>query len=444
MTGNDDPIGRIAELQRISRAQAEAYVKSTARQLGPTTDLAPVAMAIVSILAAGGSCKAKDVARVMKNGAPPVTPRKLVPAEPPPEVPDEPVAKGASGERRRDTRLRFEQWAKNPKCEANTLSAVHGISLAHVAKAEGLSPSMGQSPFALARGETFEASLFRANAARLIEELAKQEVIPKPDADFKDLRLKRHRGPFRTLDEAREATSMLLKDVAGKGKGKPIVAAGATLRIPGGVMLPEAILVVDVLVIRRDVSPPALLVGEVKTYPDRAGYTDAKELAVARAQAGVYVHGLRLVLEELGLAGKMEVPSQGFLVLSRPGYNAPSVRAGEDLEFQVVRARRGFERLQKAADLLPKGGGDPLPAILAAPTAYGEACISFCDRAPLCWKKAVDAGDPVILGEDVARWLGRTPLDRALALMDGAKPANKAEEDLVQRMKSAELPEISK
>ena len=67
----------------------------------------------------------------------------------------------AGAAKRRDTRARFEQWARNPRCRANTLSAVHGIRMARVAEAEGVSPTMGQSPFALARGQTFERALFR-------------------------------------------------------------------------------------------------------------------------------------------------------------------------------------------------------------------------------------------------------------------------------------------
>jgi 2-iminoacetate synthase ThiH len=66
-------------------------------------------------------------------------------------------------------------------------------------------------------------------------------------------------------------------------------------------MLPEALLVLDALVVRHDETPRRLIVGEVKTYPDRGGYTDTRELATARAQAGVYVHGLDLVLQETSL-----------------------------------------------------------------------------------------------------------------------------------------------
>ncbi len=195
------------------------------------------------------------------------------------------------------------------------------------------------------------------------------------------------------------------------------------------------------MVIRRDLTPVTLMVGEVKTYPDRGGYTDPKELAVARAQAGVYVQGLRLVVDELKLGGKLEVSLSGFLVLSRPGWNVPSVRAGEDLEFQAVRADRGFAQLRAAAEALPPREKDRIGAVRAASVEYGEACLSFCDRAPGCWQKAVDAGHGTILGDDVARWLGGITLDRALALLAGKKPKNPAEQDLARRMEEAHLPE---
>ena len=35
-----------------------------------------------------------------------------------------------NGQQSRDTRRRFEQWARNPACEANCISAVHDISMA--------------------------------------------------------------------------------------------------------------------------------------------------------------------------------------------------------------------------------------------------------------------------------------------------------------------------
>jgi hypothetical protein len=248
-------------------------------------------------------------------------------------------------------------------------------------------------------------------------------------------------GRLRSLDDALAATADLLRDVARGRSAEPWLVAGATVKVPGGVMLPEAILVLDALVILRNEKPPTLVVGEIKTYPDRGGYTDPKELATARAQSGVYVHGLQLVIDELKLTGQLRVSMEGFLVLTRPGFNRPSVRAREDLRYQAERARRGFQLLREAAAGLPKGSGHAgIPEIRTADINYREACVSFCDRAALCREKAVEAGDGAALGDDVARFLGSVPLQRVIELMGDGKPQTEAERDLKRRI--AEIEEL--
>lgn len=345
-------------------------------------------------------------------------------------------------ESRRDTRRRFEQWVKNPTCQANTISAVHGIPMADVATRESGRSSMGQSPFAIARGQAFERGLFRQGADKLIQALIKTKVLPSGSTGLADFRLRMNGGRCRTLDDARNETSDLLRHAAVRPKSAPAVVAGATVTIPGGVMLPEALLVLDVLVIRSGEERPELVVGEIKTYPDRAGYTDKSELATARAQAGIYVHGLTLVLAELGLADAFHISKTGFLVLSRPGFNDLSIRAGEDLQYQAERARRGFELLRdaaKAVEPLPKPGDDAaLDAVLGAPVDFSENCLTFCDRVASCRAKAFAAGDPAVLGRDVARFLGEISLTRSTELITGAKPNGSAEEDLVRRVRDGD------
>ena len=342
----------------------------------------------------------------------------------------------------RDTRRRFEQWAGNPECEANTISAVHGIRMEEVAKREQAPPSMGQSPFAIARGETFEKALFRNTAKRLREALLKSEVL-RSDADFTDFRTRMHGGPYKTQEDARSATSEFFRHLGARREvAISAVIAAATICVPGGVMLPEALLVLDVLVVRiskRD-GRPELVVGEVKTYPDRAGYTDGKELALTRAQAGVYVHGLRVVVEELGLKNQLAVSSEGFLILSRPGYNIPSVRPREDLTHQAERAARGFEMLRKAAAITPVPDADrPWEAIQRASTRYSENCLRFCDRVSVCRDQAFKSGAPAFLGDELERFLGETDLHRVVDLMGGANPVTTAEKDLVRRLEESEL-----
>ena len=349
---------------------------------------------------------------------------------------------------RRNTRGRFEQWAHNPTCEANTVSAVHNVKMADVAVADGITPSFGQSPFALARGETFERALLRDGATRMLDELVRTGVLPEGATGFVDHRLRMNGGgPLRSLDDALDRTRQLLVDLAAATLDPPpALVAAATVRIPRGVMLPEAILIIDVLAVRTDGDRPRLVVGEVKTYPDRGGHTDPGQLAGARAQAGLYVHALDVVCAELGITDRIDVDRDGFLVLSRPGSAFPSVRAGEDLRYQARRAERGFAQLEAAAQRLPTRwapddeptASDLLDAVRTSGTSYGNSCLTFCDRAPVCHAAALAAGDPAVLGDDMARFLGSVDLHRATELLDGAPPANPAEVDLVERIAAAD------
>ena len=151
-------------------------------------------------------------------------------------------------------------------------------------------------------------------------------------------------------------------------------------------------------------------------------------------------------MEAEGLEGGIAVSDEGFLVLTRPGSNVPSVRAHEDLHFQARRAERAFERLREAAaqaEALP-GDADavevprPRLAVVAdAPKAYDEACVSFCELEGHCHALAVKDESPAVLGRDVARFLGAVSLARAVALLDGARAETAAEEDFVRRAADA-------
>jgi hypothetical protein len=344
---------------------------------------------------------------------------------------------------RRNTRMRFEQWARNPTCEANTISAVHNVRMSKAAESIDVPPTFGQSPFAIARGREFESRLLARGAERLTEALVENQVLPtESETSFIDLRLRMNGGPrVRSLDQALQETAEVLRRAA-TGAGEPSLVAGATVRIPRGIMLPEAILIIDALVLRGDLTPCSAVVGEIKAYPDLAGYTEPGELASARAQAGLYVHALQIILEELEITEAVAVSTQGFLVLTRPGSDFPSVRAHEDLRYQALRAERGFERLESAAQILPdvvaEGDdvvdGDLIKAVLAAGHAYSEACLSFCDLAPRCHERAIAESDAIILGDDMRRFVAGVTLDRVAELLGGAAPTDDTERDLVRRL----------
>lgn len=337
-----------------------------------------------------------------------------------------------------DVRRRLEQYAANPRCQANARSAVSGVSMASVASSLGLPAAFGQSPFALARGQQFERGLFHDDAQRLRRALVEQKVLPANAAGLHDLRLTRNGGPIATLDAACAGFEQFLRGAAALTSDArmqiPTLVAGATVTLDAQ-GFGEGVLALDVLTVHPAPRPApiTLRVGEVKVYPDRGGFTDAQQLASARAQAGLYVHALRRALGAFKLTREFAVADDGFLVLARASSNFPSVRAGEDLRHQAKRAATMLTQVN-ALGLPPTDTvDDPVKAIADAPHAYGDVCLSFCELADRCQQEALSLGLPNALGDDLARALGTVPLHRALELLRGATPATAAEQDLVRR-----------
>jgi hypothetical protein len=344
-------------------------------------------------------------------------------------------------EARRNTRGRFEQWAKNPTCDANTLSAVHNVRLDAAARQVGLTPSFGQSPFALARGNRFEAGLFYDDASKLRQALERKRCLPEDSRGFLDIRLRMNGGTrITTVDSALQATEDWLCRIAAEPGAAESIVAAPMIRIPKGVILPEALLIVDTVTVVERTGVARVTVGEVKVFPDRGGHTDPRQLATARAQAGVYRHAFELAVTALGLTDAIEVAPDGFLVFTWPGSNSPAVRPAEELTYQAIRAERGFQRLEEVAQSLVRDddfrADDPtlVQRVLDADTDYSEACLAFCDLAPRCHQRAVDNDDPAILGGEVKRLLGDTTITRAIELLNGADPGTEREVDLQRQL----------
>ena len=53
----------------------------------------------------------------------------------------------------------------------------------------------------------------------------------------------------------------------------------------------------------------------------------------------------------------------------------------------------------------------------------------------MCRNRALQQGDPAVLGDQMAQWLGDIRLDRALAILGGATPDGPGEEDLRERFR---------
>ena len=310
-----------------------------------------------------------------------------------------------------------------------------------VARAEGVITPFGQSPYALVRGRKFEQAIFAKNAAVLREELEKNDILPKKSAGFADFRLSNAGGPYKKIEDALAATSAWLLSLKNKTANETI-ASGATIRIPGGVMLPEATLCIDALAIDFSGARIRLIVGEIKVYPDRGGFTDATQIATSRAQAGMYVHGLRLTVAALNLEDSIEVSDRGFLVLSRSGSNHIKLRPNEDLRAQAQRAQAGLAQLSTEAQTLQLDSSMGLPVIQTAATHYCESCLSFCERAEICHGRAKASHSAAVLGDDVFRALGGISLERMKELMNGtAQPIDQHEIEILELIRTGQDPD---
>lgn len=168
------------------------------------------------------------------------------------------------------------------------------------------------------------------------------------------------------------------------GRSDVTIAAGPTVRIPSGPMIAHAMLCIDAVAVSHSTNHIELVVGEMKVYPDTGGYTDPSQPATSRAQSGMYVHALSLLIAELGLTWKLRVTPKGFLVLSKSETNQIQVRSNEDLEGQVRRAMEGLKSLSETAEKLLSRESHSPTAVFTQPIHLTEGCMDLCERASIC------------------------------------------------------------
>ena len=151
-------------------------------------------------------------------------------------------------EARRNTRGRFEQWAKNPTCEANTLSAVHNVRLDKAAEAAGhrrqLRPvavrHRARQPL---RGRSVLRRRGRSSARRSSARGACRRARP---ASLTSGSRSTAAPASRSVDQALRETEAWLRRIAAEPTSAESIVAAPMIKIPKGVILPEALLIIDV------------------------------------------------------------------------------------------------------------------------------------------------------------------------------------------------------
>ena len=106
--------------------------------------------------------------------------------------------------------------------------------MSEVARAEGVPPTFGQSPFAIARGDTFERSLFYDDGRRILDGLIEKDVLPEGAVGLADFRIRLNRGPLSDLEAAIDATAAFVASVARQRTGLAVRGCRSDYQDPQG------------------------------------------------------------------------------------------------------------------------------------------------------------------------------------------------------------------
>ncbi|MFG2225422.1 hypothetical protein [Streptomyces sp. NPDC048644] len=308
--------------------------------------------------------------------------------------------------------------ASNPGCRRRALLDGAGVDKTALAQALGSPASYGQSRFALARGNSFEARVKAdggADLLRLLHERLRPGTPAPEDGEVAVPDLSAA-GP-----EGRAArTALALREATEEG---------------GWTLLDHPMLAVEVAGSPAYVEPDAVVVHpdggwtvvEIKSFPMIDGVADAAKVGAAARQAAVYVLALEKVAGHVtARTGRpAEVRDRVLLVCPKDFSNLPTA-AAVDIRKQLATTRRQLARLTRieeiAAALPPRTtfdlrladdgttatrpAGELAAAVEAVGATYAPECLAACELAFHCRKRSREDGAVESLGRSVRGELG--------------------------------------
>jgi hypothetical protein len=318
----------------------------------------------------------------------------------------------------------------NPGCARRAVLDAAGVDKPKLAQHIGFPASFGQSRFALARGNGFEAMLKADGCALLLDTLG----VAAPKVGYDDL------GDDR--DDTLAARHARTRDLLG-GPGPPglIDHPLLTLEVAGQTVFLEP----DLIALQVE---GRLQVVEIKSFAIVDGQADSAKVSAAATQAAVYVLALRRLLKQLGQDESLV--SHEVVLICPENFSLSPVAVKLDVRKQLSTLRRQLTRLASVADLiaaLPERLSFDLalpPAELVAALGHIEAryapeCLSACELSVFCRDES--SGATAALGRQVRDALGGVEtVAEALALASGSRtPTDEQAEAAVLLQAAARL-----
>jgi hypothetical protein len=303
--------------------------------------------------------------------------------------------RGGSARKRHNART-IAALTGNPGCTRRAVLDAAGVDKPRLAEHIGFPGDFGQSRFALARGNAFEAMLKADDCALLRATLGipGEAVIAYDDVgeDADD-----------TLGARHERTRRLLATAAGAALiDHPML----TLDVAGEPVFLEP----DVVAYQVE---GRLQVVEIKSFAIVDGQADSAKVSAAAVQAAVYVLALRRLLAELGHDGNLV--SHDVILVCPENFSLRPVAVVLDVRKQLSTLTRQLTRLAAVSDIvaaLPAGLSFDLAlepsalvdALRVVEARYAPECLSACELAVFCRHEA--AGATAALGRTVREALG--------------------------------------
>lgn len=295
----------------------------------------------------------------------------------------------------------------------------------------GVKRRLSISPFARDIGLAFEHRLMKEGAALLkklyAEPPAWSDVVPWMPNEVCDLRLLLRDS----ADDAERKTMEAIEGRLGGGEG-PDVLLGARLSLetPSGTVHIKP----DYLV-WWPTTGGKVRVGEVKSYLDLDGRTDASEIGTAVRQAAVGVTAIRRLFGGDACGSKVD------LALRAPNSSGASIRT-LDASAEIANLRSFLSTLPRELDAMTRVfGGHTLEApgvIEQVPHRFEASCEGHCAFYEHCHEEANRNDELALLGPSAASALeGVASVARAVELAQGKEPATEDEERVAPALNMA-------
>ncbi len=333
--------------------------------------------------------------------------------------------------------------AANPGCPRRALMDASGTDKQKIAEHIGFPAPFGQSQFAIARGNVFEAMVKDSGADRLLALLREHIGLAIESAHYQDLN---DVGGRVTVEARHLRTRQLL---TGVDPVRQTMFDHPLLRLRVGGR--HAYLEPDLIALHHQ---GRFYVIEIKSFPVIDGQADPAKVAAAAIQSAVYVHALRDLL-----GGDQDRVHYETILVAPQDFSGQPTAARLDVRRQLGVLRRQLDRIasidrllavypgELTFDLDPDASGRPrrsredlAAAVRQAPADYAPECLATCELCFACRDEA--SGSTGLLGKAAREDLGGIEdINSVLALARGGLPAPERAEIAVQLRRAAQLRE---